>query len=377
MRVIILQRVLPHYRVPFFDLLYKLLKDEGVELFVIYGQECPGSVPASCEYTRDWSLKIDNKYFSFFGKEIVYQPVFHLLSTSDLVIVEQANRLVLNYLLLVLRRLTKLKVAFWGHGKNFQSYNSDDFFEKIKRFYSSEVDWWFSYTNSGVSIIKSLGFPESKITCVDNSIDVSELKLSSRNVELNDVLEIKKTLGIISNNVAVYCGGMYSEKKINFLLESCDLVRKEISDFEVLFIGDGPDSKDVINYTVNRSWAHFIGPKVGVDRVPYFKISKILLMPGLVGLAVLDSFAFEVPMITTNIPIHSPEFDYLDNNVNGIVTEFDVHLYSKKVIELFKDDSLLIALKEGCRSSASNYSVENMASNFHFGVLKAVSGVFQ
>jgi L-malate glycosyltransferase len=36
-----------------------------------------------------------------------------------------------------------------------------------------------------------------------------------------------------------------------------------------------------------------------------------MLMPGLVGLAVLDAFADGIPRVTTVIEYHSPEIEYL------------------------------------------------------------------
>ena len=43
MRVMFLQRVLPHYRISFFDKLNTLLFDKGIELVVVYGQEAEGA----------------------------------------------------------------------------------------------------------------------------------------------------------------------------------------------------------------------------------------------------------------------------------------------------------------------------------------------
>ena len=48
-QVAFVQRVLPHYRHPFFDGLAKCLADEGIALTVYYGNEYPGTVP------KQWS----------------------------------------------------------------------------------------------------------------------------------------------------------------------------------------------------------------------------------------------------------------------------------------------------------------------------------
>ena len=42
------------------------------------------------------------------------------------------------------------------------------------------------------------------------------------------------------------------------------------------------------------------------------------LLPGAVGLGVLDSFAFDVPLVTVDLPYHGPEIDYVRDGENGV-----------------------------------------------------------
>ena len=97
-------------------------------------------------------------------------------------------------------------------------------------------------------------------------------------------------------------------------------------------------------------------------------------MPGLVGLAVLDSFAYGVPMITTDVPFHSPEIDYLEDGKNGLIFRpaDDPKLYAERVIALLGDDIGRDRLVEGGRAALDLYSIENMVERFAFGVLAAL-----
>jgi glycosyltransferase involved in cell wall biosynthesis len=94
-------------------------------------------------------------------------------------------------------------------------------------------------------------------------------------------------------------------------------------------------------------------------------------MPGLVGLGILDSFALETPIITTNYPFHSPEIDYLENGINGFVTNNNIEDYSKTVIEVLKTKKYL-DLIEGCKVSSEKYTIEAMAENFKNGILSCL-----
>ena len=221
-------------------------------------------------------------------------------------------------------------------------------------------------------MIASKNFPENKITDVQNSIDTRSLLADYQSVNKQEVENIKKSLGIKTDNVAIYCGGIYHEKRISFLIECCDLIRNTILDFNIIFIGGGEDASEVADASLERDWMHYVGPKFGADKVVYFKLAKAFLMPGLVGLAVLDCFTTNTPMITTDYPFHSPEIDYLENGVNGIITENNQFDYVQEVIGFFQNDKKQQLLIEGCKKSHAHYTVENMAKNFADGIIKCL-----
>jgi L-malate glycosyltransferase len=98
-----------------------------------------------------------------------------------------------------------------------------------------------------------------------------------------------------------------------------------------------------------------------------------LLMPGLVGLVIVDSFVTCLPMFTTDTPIHSPEIAYLIQGVNGVMTPYAVEAYSRAVAEYLKNEAMQVALREGCSRSATIYTLENMVDNFTQGIKKCLS----
>jgi L-malate glycosyltransferase len=185
---------------------------------------------------------------------------------------------------------------------------------------------------------------------------------------------VRAALGSTGKNVCVFAGGMYGEKRLAFLLEACELVRAAVPDFEMIFVGSGEDAGLVEEAARRHEWIHYVGPKFTRDLVPYFMLSKLLLMPGLVGLVVLDSFACEIPLVTTAVTYHSPEIEYLEHGVNGWRVEDpdDVRAYASAVARLLRDDTLRARLVAGCRVAATKYTVENMVERFAVGVLHAL-----
>jgi glycosyltransferase involved in cell wall biosynthesis len=101
-------------------------------------------------------------------------------------------------------------------------------------------------------------------------------------------------------------------------------------------------------------------------------VSDVFLMPGLVGLAVLDCFALETPLLTTNFPYHSPEIEYLEAGVDGIVSENSLEAYVPAVVEVLRSEELRQRLKLGCRQKARRYTTQNMVDNFSHGIQNAL-----
>jgi L-malate glycosyltransferase len=377
-QVIFLVHRLHRYREDFYRLLKPELEKEDISMLLIYSKSKDTLEKDEIDTSKkdevdvEWGKYIPIKRIRFFNSEVYWQPVLKYLKTADLIIVQQANKLLLNYFLIFFRRLFKIKMAYWGHGLNLQ-LPQNSFENKFKRLLIARTDWWFAYTPSVKKTVVSSGFDENKITVVNNAIDTHKLSNSYHQLNGQQLEKINQELQINSPNVGIFCGGIYSEKRIDFLIQASDIIKKEISDFHLIVIGSGPDEVKLKELIKTRDYIHFLGPKFDLERVPYFKLSKVFLMPGLVGLGVLDSFALETPMATTNFPYHSPEIEYLQDQVNGIMTENNVQDYANSVIRLLKDQKTLDKLVEGCKATAPLYNNETMVRNFVEGIKKCLN----
>ncbi len=97
------------------------------------------------------------------------------------------------------------------------------------------------------------------------------------------------------------------------------------------------------------------------------------MLPGLVGLGILDAFALDLPVITTDYEFHSPEFSYISDGENGRVTENSQSAYSAAIVECLLNEEYMAKLKSGCQKTARIYSIENMAKNFSQGVMRCLA----
>jgi glycosyltransferase involved in cell wall biosynthesis len=374
-KVVILYRYIPQYRLEFYKRLYKLCENKGIDLHVIYGD------PSKSEKTKGDSVSFDrgnfvkNRYFSFGHTELIWQPVLGLTRSADLVIVEQANKLLINFPLVLRQLCGNQRICFVGHGRNFQATKRHRLSELLKKSLIRTPHWWFAYTSRVANLVEAAGFPADRVTIYNNAIDTYALSALRREITEDELRGFAAQIGVTSKNVCLFVGGIYSEKRISFLLDVCERLRTRIPDFQMIVVGGGPDDFLVRNFNQKHPWLIFTGPLVGREKVKCFMLSKLMLMPGLVGLAVLDTFALEVPLITTNVPYHSPEIDYLESGTNGIIVSpfDDADCYAAKVAEFLLDEQKRLKLVAGCRSSAPIYTIEKMADLFCDGIVQALA----
>ncbi|MFC7698626.1 glycosyltransferase family 4 protein [Bradyrhizobium sp. GCM10028915] len=372
-RALIIQTYVPHYRKPFFDGLRSFLGEQGIQLDLLYGDPPPSARAKSDAAEVSWAKYKPNHYVKLGGRFLVYQPGLWLALSSDLVIVEQANKLLLNPILLLLNAFGLVRLAYWGHGKNFQA--TDGAISRvIKSVLLTRVHWWFAYNELSAAIVKARGFSNERTTSVMNTIEARNLEDDLASIDAEALDQYRRKLGIRGRNTCVFIGGMYKEKRLPFLLECCEAVRSQVEDFEILFLGGGEDRAIVDEFAKRNSWAVAFGPAFDRDKALALKTSKLLLMPGLVGLAIIDGFAAEVPIVTTAFPLHSPEIDYLVDGVNGIMVSSadDTIAFSDAIVQALNDPVKLATLRQGCRASKENYSMERMIWRFGHGILAAL-----
>lgn len=369
-------RYVPQYRKEFYLYLREALYQRSMELKLVYGQPSKADGLKGDTVEIPWGIKIKNLIFNIGNKELYWQPFFTHIKGVDLLILEGQVKLLVTLPLILYSKLFHQKIAFWGlGGTQFHASKELPLAECIRKFFISKGHWYFAYTERVAESVHDLGFPMERITVIQNAIDTQFLAKVRESITNENLAELKDQLGLKGNHIGLYIGAMYKEKKIGFLLEACKLIRQQVPDFEMLMIGAGSDAHIIIETASENPWIHYLGSKFGEAKVPYFAISKLFLIPGSVGLAILDSFSLGVPLVTTKNPDQAPELDYLIDGVNGILVQGDITpaYYAKVVSQLLINEDKLNGLVKGCRESAKIYTIENMVENFAEGIVKALN----
>lgn len=374
-KVAILQHRLLHYRTNLFEQLREVCAERGIDLHLVHGQASPRELAKKDEGTLPWAHKVHNRFWEAGERDLVWQPFPAELKDADLVVVMQENRILSNYPLLLSRMWSPRKVAYWGHGKNFQTDAPTGLREKWKDFLLARVDWWFAYTEMTVDILRKAGIPAERITCLDNAIDTTSFKADLASWNEADIAAERARLGIAMNApIGVYCGSLYSDKRLELLIESSDLIRRRVPDFALVVIGDGPSMPQMRDAAASRPWLHLLGVRKGREKALYFRMGDVMLNPGLVGLHIVDAFCSGLVMVTTRTARHSPEVAYLRDGENGVYGGDTPEVYGRAVLDVIQDPGRLQKMKQAALADSGRYTLQNMVRRFTHGIEAAVRG---
>jgi glycosyltransferase involved in cell wall biosynthesis len=372
-QVVICQHRLLHYRVGLFEKLRAACALRRVALHLVHGQSSRRESIKRDEGVLPWAHRVANRFWEAGTRDLVWQPFPGVLRTADLVVVMQENRILSNYPLLLGRMWSPRRIAYWGHGVNFQSDAPGGLREKWKRAMLTRVDWWFAYTETTAEIVRSAGYPAERITCLDNAIDNDAFERDLAAVDPGRVRMMREEIVAPGRApVGLFCGSLYPDKRLDYMIEAADRVHTALPDFRLVVLGDGQSSETIRQAALTRPWLRWQGVCKGVEKAAWFQLADVVFNPGAVGLHVLDSFCSGTPMITTADARHGPEVAYLKDGVNGRVVTGDALRYAEAVLALFHERGRLKAIGEAARHDARRYTLNNMVDQFADGIAACV-----
>jgi len=370
-RVLIIEPEMMSYRVPFYAKLHAALHDREIALRVAYSERPAADL--SRQLTPDLPPEYGVKVRAVRGpgQRIIFQPLFREAVRADLVVVDQANRFIQNHLLIAASLMGLKRVAYWGHGRSRQA---NRFSEWYKRRILNCVDWWFAYTHGTREYLVASGVNRAKITTVGNSIDTEELRANLSSISEQELDRERARLGIDLNSlVGIFCGSLYGLKSVPLLLEAAKLIKSRIARFHLILIGGGGPRNDAGQYLPSPpDWIHCTGPRFGREKACLLRLANVFLLPGAVGLAILDAFVAGLPLVTTDIPCHGPEIEYLEAGKNGLIVGSSVRVYADAVLDLLSDPQRLKSMSVAAKETSKRYSIDYMVDNFCDGIKRCL-----
>jgi glycosyltransferase involved in cell wall biosynthesis len=272
------QRVLPSYRIPFFDLLAQHCEG-GMSLFA--GQARPQEMIASgtpqvAKYRQAKNIHLfDGAFYLCYQQGLInwleeWDP--------DALIVEANPRYLSTSSAVKWMHKRGRKVLGWGLGSpSVHGIRKQGRFSFINQF-----DGMLSYSQRGADEYAALGFPREKIFVAHNSVSLAP----SSNVKSR-----------MSNGepVILFVGRLQARKRVDSLLRACAEIGSKP---RLIIVGDGPE-RMALQTLAQKIYptAEFIGAKHGVELHPYFEGADLFVLPGTGGLAVQEAMSYGLPVI--------------------------------------------------------------------------------
>jgi glycosyltransferase involved in cell wall biosynthesis len=281
-RLALQQRVLPSYRVPFFDLLAQSC--ESMNLFA--GMPRPVEMIASGKPQVAKYCEAKNIHLLGGAFYLCYQQGFiNWLEESnpDALIVEANPRYLATPAAVKWMHKRGRKVIGWGLGSPPLSGPLAGFRQASRLSFLSQFDALIAYSQRGAEEYSALGFPREKIFVAHNSVSPAPgRKLDDRPQTIN-----RATI--------LFVGRLQARKRVDHLLRACAEMEAKP---RLIVIGDGPEraALDILAKEVYPA-AEFVGAKHGAETHPYFAAADLFVLPGTGGLAVQEAMSHGLPVI--------------------------------------------------------------------------------
>jgi glycosyltransferase involved in cell wall biosynthesis len=371
--VVFVQRAVLEYRVTFYELLREALAERGIELAVVRSAPRHGYDRAD-DAELAWMVDRPARALRWRGREILWQPIGPEVRAADLVIVEQAARLISNLALLAYPGPPQ--VALWGHGRTLDPMaGSLRAGHWVKQHLFPLPHWWFAYNELAADIVRDTGFPLLRMTVVENSTDTRQLRQSVRRITAQQRSRFREQHDLGDGPVALFLGNLSARKRPEFLLSAADDLADRVDGFRLILVGDGELRVSLQDAAHGRDYLRLLDHRAGEALAEVLAVSRVLLVPSWAGLVVVDSFAGGVPLCASLSMDHPPEISYIEHGTSGLLIDDggDPGRYAATVAEVLLDDDLHERLVAGCAVAAERYTVEGMVERFADGIQSALA----
>lgn len=283
------QRVLPLYRVAFFEALAASCRG-GLSLFA--GQPLPqeGITPAQnlrlAHYVAARNIHIFDPSSALY---LCWQRGFlRWLKTwqPDALVVEANPRYLTTRLAVEWMHRHRRPVIGWGLGAPLPGGVIGALRRWERLSFLRNLDAIIAYSRRGAEEYVALGLPPERIFVAPNAA-VSRLIKPP----------VARPLRFDGQPVLLFVGRLQARKRLDMLLYACAALPNDMRP-RLLIVGDGPE-RQTLEALAQKVYpiAEFTGAKHGAELEPYFAAADLLVLPGTGGLAIQEAMSHGLPVI--------------------------------------------------------------------------------
>lgn len=296
-RLLIIQNKILHYRKPVYNALSEYYKVSVLQ----------SGLPSVQHDDRYQEIIVPvRKIGPFFIQSFVLKEV--IKTDYDIIIAMFDIRWINNIFLAFLP--LKKRIIYWGHG-----YGMHHILNILRDWLIRRADAVLLYGNEPVEKMISRGISTDKIFIAPNTLYVQ--RPSDTSTKEKDSF--------------LFIGRAQKRKKVDVLIQAFSKVIEQLpSNTKIDIVGAGPENDQL------RSLAHelsiddrviFHGEVIEEEALRvFFQNAYAYVSPGPVGLGVLHSFAYGVPVVTNRLGKHGPEYCNLLHQGNALIYDTDKEL---------------------------------------------------
>ena len=319
--VMIIQRIIPHYRIPLFRALSQL---PGIDLVVVHGTRSLDSGHTAYEGRLPFKTAVAQWYrISILGLTATLQPgsLSAVRSLSPHLVIAEGTFNILTSLLLALYcRLAGVKFIWWvgAWERPERRVWARWLIRGYTRLALKPAHAFIAYGTVARDYLMGMGVSLDRIHIAHNTIDTDEIT-SNLASHLRDGRKVRRELGIEDKKVILSVGALLPKKRVDTLIRAYSTVRRECPDAALVIVGDGVSRRAL------EELAHYLGVKdvFFVGRIeesnPYFAMADLFVLPGLGGLALNQAMAFGKPVICSEAD--GTERDLVIQGANGHIVK--------------------------------------------------------
>lgn len=353
--VLVLQRIIPHYRVPIFEELSK-----EFSICVIHSAEHKSSSlkdEDSCSGFRNlkvWRWYPTSKDSIIFQN--IYIPIFKF--RPKIVISEFGIGNIGCWALPLLKRFFGFKLIYWTFGYHpFKEFNPEKSInDKMRTFLYNQSDAIIFYWQRGLEIVRPYVKDSKRLFVAPNTLVTNKLIKIRNRFENEGRLKIKSRLKINQSKVIIFVGRLIWDKQVDMLVKSFVDVKNKITDCALFIVGDGPLRKnlEVLCEQLSLKDVFFTGSILDDEAIgELLYISDVMVMPGRLGLSVIHSYCFDTPVISQNKDhaFHGEGVFYLKNGQTGfLVEDGNQNELTSRIMIVLEDDRLKVFFRKNIRT---------------------------
>ncbi len=367
--IAIIQRHIPHYRVELFSALEAEARRFGYQLTVFSSSD---HIQKRMPFSH---CALPMRHVGFSKQSPGWLAgLKQAVAGSDVIVApHELHCLSIPYLWIQRRQLCSSWI-WWGHGYNYQASTQHPIYRwtinALKDFLGIRANGMITYTQGGTNYWLEQGMSSNQVFPFMNTIDVEGLWENSRQVTESHLAGARLRLGLKNKKILLFSGRLYAEKKVDFLLQALAHIQRTCPDTALLILGDGAERSrlEALCRTLRLHDVHFLGEITDtLESSTYFKLAQLLVIPGLVGLAIVHGFAFSLPLVTTEQHAHGPEIEYLSKH-NGCMTTPDPESYASEIIRVLTSSGDYRSMQNQADKTARQLTLRASASRFMQGI---------